>query len=127
MMIDVTVEVAMTEMKRKINLLMKVVEERDHEIAALREQMQTLKTTKSSQTFVAKAGDKGKNVVQENQPQQQSASIDSLSVHQLHDMIVNSIRAQYGGPSQTSFMYSKPYTIKIDNLRLPLGYQPSKF
>ncbi|KAA0062311.1 ty3-gypsy retrotransposon protein [Cucumis melo var. makuwa] len=36
-------------------------------------------------------------------------------------MIVNSIRAQYGGPLQTSFMYSKPYTKRIDNLRMPLG------
>ncbi|KAA0050429.1 ty3-gypsy retrotransposon protein [Cucumis melo var. makuwa] len=42
-------------------------------------------------------------------------------------MIVNSIRAQYGGPSQTSFMYSKPYSKRIDNLRMPLGYQPPKF
>ncbi|TYK04208.1 retrotransposon gag protein [Cucumis melo var. makuwa] len=42
-------------------------------------------------------------------------------------MIANSIRAQYGGPPQTSFMYSKPYTKRIDNLRMPLGYQPPKF
>ncbi|KAA0065607.1 ty3-gypsy retrotransposon protein [Cucumis melo var. makuwa] len=42
-------------------------------------------------------------------------------------MIANSIRAQYGGPLQTSFMYSKPYTKRIDNLRMPLGYQPPKF
>ncbi|KAA0052091.1 retrotransposon gag protein [Cucumis melo var. makuwa] len=36
-------------------------------------------------------------------------------------MIANSIRAQYGGSPQTSFMYSKPYTKRIDNLRMPLG------
>ncbi|KAA0062704.1 retrotransposon gag protein [Cucumis melo var. makuwa] len=36
-------------------------------------------------------------------------------------MIANSIRAQYGGQPQTSFMYSKPYTKRIDNLRMPLG------
>ncbi|TYK20601.1 ty3-gypsy retrotransposon protein [Cucumis melo var. makuwa] len=42
-------------------------------------------------------------------------------------MIANSIRAQYGGQPQTSFMYSKPYTKRIDNLRMPLGYQSSKF
>ncbi|KAA0040811.1 retrotransposon gag protein [Cucumis melo var. makuwa] len=68
-----------------------------------------------------------KNVVQENQPQQQSVSVASLSVQQLQDMIANSIRAQYGGPPQTSFMYSKSYTKRIDNLRMPLGYQPPKF
>ncbi|KAA0038071.1 ty3-gypsy retrotransposon protein [Cucumis melo var. makuwa] len=42
-------------------------------------------------------------------------------------MIVNSIRVQYGGPLQTSFMYSKPYTKRIDNLRMPFGCQPLKF
>ncbi|KAA0026128.1 ty3-gypsy retrotransposon protein [Cucumis melo var. makuwa] len=42
-------------------------------------------------------------------------------------MITNSIEAQYGGPPQTSFMYSKLYTKRIDNLRMPLGYQPPKF
>ncbi|KAA0051326.1 ty3-gypsy retrotransposon protein [Cucumis melo var. makuwa] len=77
MMADVTAKAAMAEMKRKVNFLMKVVKERDHE--------------------------------------------------QLQDMIVNSIRAQYGRPPQTSFMYSKSYTKRIDNLRMPLGYQPPKF
>ncbi|TYK23888.1 ty3-gypsy retrotransposon protein [Cucumis melo var. makuwa] len=69
MMADVTAKAAMAEMKRKVNFLMK----------------------------------------------------------QLQDMIVNSIRAQYGRPPQTSFMYSKSYTKRIDNLRMPLGYQPPKF
>ncbi|KAA0050987.1 retrotransposon gag protein [Cucumis melo var. makuwa] len=34
---------------------------------------------------------------------------------------------QYGVPPQTSFMYSKPYTKRIDNLRISFGYQPPKF
>ncbi|TYK05028.1 ty3-gypsy retrotransposon protein [Cucumis melo var. makuwa] len=80
MMANVTVETAIVKMERKINLLMKIVEERDHEIVALREQMQTRETTKLSQTLIVKVGDKGKNVMQENQPQQQSASVASLSV-----------------------------------------------
>ncbi|KAA0051455.1 ty3-gypsy retrotransposon protein [Cucumis melo var. makuwa] len=95
MMADITAKVAMAEMERKINFLMKAVEERDHEITALRKQMWTRETAESSQTPVVKATDKGKNVVQENQPQQQSVSVASLSVQQLQDMIVNSIRAQY--------------------------------
>ncbi|TYK04281.1 ty3-gypsy retrotransposon protein [Cucumis melo var. makuwa] len=85
------------EVERKINLLVKVVEERDHEIAALIEQMQTHETTESSQTLIVKA------------------------VQQLQDMIANPIRAQYGGRPQTSFMYSKPYTKRIDNLRMSLS------
>ena len=42
-------------------------------------------------------------------------------------MITNTIRAQYGGSSTSSLMYSKPYTKCIDNMRMPNGYQPHKF
>ena len=42
-------------------------------------------------------------------------------------MIINTIRVQYGGPSLSTLMYSKPYTKMIDNLRMPVGYQPPKF
>ncbi|KAA0060617.1 ty3-gypsy retrotransposon protein [Cucumis melo var. makuwa] len=48
MMVDITVEAAMSEMERKVNFLMKVVEKQDHEIIALREQMRTRETTESS-------------------------------------------------------------------------------
>ncbi|KAA0032461.1 retrotransposon gag protein [Cucumis melo var. makuwa] len=92
MMVDVAAEATMAKMERKINFLMKVVEERDHEIAALKDQMKACETAESSQTPVVKATDKGKNMVQENQPQQQSVSVASLSVQQLHDMIANSIK-----------------------------------
>ncbi|KAA0062312.1 ty3-gypsy retrotransposon protein [Cucumis melo var. makuwa] len=36
MMADITAKATMEEMERKVNILMKVVEERDHEITALR-------------------------------------------------------------------------------------------
>ena len=42
-------------------------------------------------------------------------------------MITNTIRAQYGGSSTSSLIYSKPYTKRIDNMRMPNGYQPPKF
>ncbi|TYK29871.1 ty3-gypsy retrotransposon protein [Cucumis melo var. makuwa] len=66
--------------------------------------MQTRQTAEASETLVVEVGDKGKNVVQENQPQQQSTYVASLLVQQLQDMIKNSIRAQYGGLPQTSFI-----------------------
>ncbi|TYK00057.1 ty3-gypsy retrotransposon protein [Cucumis melo var. makuwa] len=52
MMADVTVKAAMEEMERKINFLMKVVEERDLEIPALKDQMQTRETTYLSQILI---------------------------------------------------------------------------
>ncbi|TYK25898.1 ty3-gypsy retrotransposon protein [Cucumis melo var. makuwa] len=103
MIADIMVEAAMTEMERNINLLMKVVEERNHEISALRDQMRTCETAESNKTSIFKADDKEKAVLQENQ-MQQSISVASLSVQQLQDMIKSSIKVQYGGPQQTSFM-----------------------
>ncbi|KAM1122041.1 hypothetical protein TB1_003663 [Malus domestica] len=42
-------------------------------------------------------------------------------------MITNTIKTQYEGSSNTSGLYSKPYSKKIDALRMPRGYQPPKF
>ncbi|KAA0067627.1 ty3-gypsy retrotransposon protein [Cucumis melo var. makuwa] len=70
MMAYVTVEAIMVEMERKINFLMKVVEEQDHEIAALKDQMKACETVELSKTPAVKANDKGKVVLQENQTQQ---------------------------------------------------------
>ncbi|KAM2749861.1 hypothetical protein EV2_028717 [Malus domestica] len=42
-------------------------------------------------------------------------------------MITNTIKAQYEGRSHTSLFYSKPYSKKIDALKMPRGYQPPKF
>ena len=58
---------------------------------------------------------------------EQSASVASLLVQQLQDMITNTIWAQYGGSSTSSLTYAKPYTKRIDNMRMPNGYQPPKF
>ena len=45
----------MTEMEMKINFLMKAVEERDREIAALKDQMKACEMVESSKTLIVKA------------------------------------------------------------------------
>ncbi|KAA0031629.1 ty3-gypsy retrotransposon protein [Cucumis melo var. makuwa] len=55
MMVDVIAKVAMTEMEMKINFLMKAVEERDREIAALKDQMKAWEMVESSKTLIVKA------------------------------------------------------------------------
>lgn len=108
MMVDVTTEAAMAEIERKRNLLMKLVKERDHEIVGLRDQMKACETSKSSQTPTVKANDKEKVVQQKNQAQQ-SIFVIYLLVQQRQDMITSSIRAQYGGTPQASFMFQAIY------------------
>ncbi|KAA0038969.1 ty3-gypsy retrotransposon protein [Cucumis melo var. makuwa] len=73
MMADVTAEAAMIEKERKINFLMKVIEDRDHEIATLKDHMKARETIESSKTPAVKADDKGKVMLQESQMQQSIA------------------------------------------------------
>ena len=65
--------------------------------------------------------------VQVERKMMEFASMALLSIQQLQDIITNTIRAQYDGPSQSTLMYSKPYTKRIDNLCMLVGYQPPKF
>ena len=52
----------------------------------------------------------------------------SISSDQLKELIKEAIKDQVGrGGSQSSIAYAKPYTQKIDLLRMPPNYQPSKF
>ncbi|TYK02185.1 ty3-gypsy retrotransposon protein [Cucumis melo var. makuwa] len=121
-----TSENRMVELEKKVNMLMKVVEERDYEIASLNNHIQSRDAVESSYKHIVKNTNKRKAVRQESQPQN-STSIASLSVQQLQEMIANSIKTQYGGPAQTFSLYSKTYTKRIDNLRMPNGYQSPKF
>ena len=57
----------------------------------------------------------------------ESTSMVSLSVEQLQDMITNTIRARYDEPSQSTLMYSKPYTKRIDNLHMLMGINLQNF
>ncbi|KAM1626346.1 hypothetical protein TB2_014416 [Malus domestica] len=51
----------------------------------------------------------------------------SLSIQQLQEMITDTIKVQYEWSSHTSLLYSKPYSKKIDALKMPRGYQLPKF
>ena len=78
---------------------MKAVEEKDNQIASLKNHIERRDVAESSHIHTIKNTDKGKAVMQESQPQN-STSIASLSVQQLQEMIANSIKTQYGGPAK---------------------------
>ena len=121
-----TREDRMIELEKKVNMLMKFVEERDNKIASLKNHIKSHDAAESSRPHIMKNTDKGKTVMQESQPQN-STSIPSLYVQQLQEMIANSIKAQNSGSTQTFSLNFKPYTKRIDNLRMSNAYQPSKF
>ena len=123
-----TMEEKMVEMEQRIVLLTKALKDKDLQIATLMNKLkvQDLGESSHGHKFTSAKDDEGREI--ENTPrQEQSASMASLSVQQLQDMITNTIQSQYGGSSTSSLTYSKPYTKRIDNMRMPNGYQPPKF
>jgi len=50
-----------------------------------------------------------------------------MSVELIQNLIANAVKAQLGGESHKTHLYTKPYTKRIDALCMPHGYQPPKF
>jgi len=46
-------------------------------------------------------------------------SLGSISVEQIQSLTVNAVKAQLGGGSHKTHLYTKPYTKGIDALRMP--------
>ncbi|KAK4385723.1 hypothetical protein Sango_2696300 [Sesamum angolense] len=57
----------------------------------------------------------------------QISSDGLIPVVQLKEFIEGTIRSNIEGSSKSSFTYSKPYTPRIDSLKMPMGYQLPKF
>jgi len=49
-------------------------------------------------------------------------SLGSMSVEQIQSLIANAVKAQLGEKSCKTHLYTKPYTKRIDALRMPCGY-----
>ena len=127
-----TMEEKMVEMEQRVVLLTKTLEDKDLQIATLMNKLEMLDLGELSHGhkfpsgFASMKDDKGGEI--ENTPwQEQYTSVALLSVQQLQDMKINTIRAQYGGSFTSYLIYSKPYTKCIDNMRMPYGYRPPKF
>ncbi|KAK3019156.1 hypothetical protein RJ639_003243 [Escallonia herrerae] len=100
--------------------------------------MNKLKSKKGEESKSGDVGDADEALKQEDTNEHRDASpfggyknkeskfisAASLSVQQLLYMIASTIRAQYRGPSRETLMYSKPYTKRIDNMRMPVGRGP---
>ncbi|KAL0324593.1 UNVERIFIED_CONTAM: hypothetical protein Scaly_2426400 [Sesamum calycinum] len=50
-----------------------------------------------------------------------------IPVDQLKEFIEGTIRSKIKGSSKSSLTYSKPHTPRIDNLKMPMNYQPPNF
>ncbi|KAM1812027.1 hypothetical protein ACFX12_028594 [Malus domestica] len=135
MTIGVTsIEEQLAQMNEAIARLTRTVEEKDLQIAALVNQLDAKPDVKVEPEVnpLKKENDEDKEPPVEKvdvKPEldQAAALMGSLSIQQLQEMITNAIKAQYEGSTHTSMLYSKPYSKRIDALKMPMGYQPPKF
>jgi len=51
-------------------------------------------------------------------------SSGSMTIEQIQDLIANAVKAQLGECSRKTYLYTKPYTKRVDALCMPHGYQP---
>ncbi|KAM1187450.1 hypothetical protein ACFX2J_023373 [Malus domestica] len=121
-------------MNEAIARLTQIVEEKNLQIAALVSQLEPQDgddPNPEDDLLKRGAGEEDEPLVEridvKPEPDQAAALMRSLSIQHLQEMITNTIKAQYEGSSNTSGLYSKPYSKKIDALRMPMGYQPPKF
>jgi len=54
-------------------------------------------------------------------------SLSSMSIEKIQSLIANGVKAQLGGGSHKTHLYTKPYTNRIDAFCMPRGCQPPKF
>ena len=123
-----TMEEKMAKMEQRVVLLTKTLEDKDIQIATLMNKLKVKDLGESSHDhkFTSTKDDEGREI--ENSPQRErSTSFASLLVQQLQDMITNTIRAQHVGSFTSSLTYSKPYTKRIDNMRMPKRVSTPKF
>ncbi|KAM2903054.1 hypothetical protein COP2_002911 [Malus domestica] len=121
-------------MNEAIARLTQIVEEKDLQIAALVSRLELQdgdNPNPEDDPLKRGAGKEDEPPVEridvKPEPDQAAALMGSLSIQQLQEMITNTIKAQYEGSSNTSEFYSKPYSKKIDALKMTKGYQPPKF
>ncbi|TQE09444.1 hypothetical protein C1H46_004937 [Malus baccata] len=129
-----SIDKQLAQMNEAITKLTRTVEEKDLQIAALVNRLEAHDGEKPNPKIdhLKKEDDEEDEPILEKAEEklkldQTTALMGSLSVKQLQEMIASTVKAQYEGSLHASTLYSKPYSRKIDALRMPRGYQPPKF
>ncbi|KAL0315886.1 UNVERIFIED_CONTAM: hypothetical protein Sradi_5466800, partial [Sesamum radiatum] len=127
-----TIEEQLADLTRAIEGLMKHVQEQDAQIARLINKADNIDASHVMEKQVEAHDEVEMPIKQHYAEKDKSAkefqiSSDGIPVDQLKEFIEGTIRSKIEGSSRSSFTYSKPYTPRIDNLKMPIGYQPPKF
>ncbi|KAL0448901.1 UNVERIFIED_CONTAM: hypothetical protein Slati_1446500 [Sesamum latifolium] len=128
-----TIEEQLASLTRAIKGLMKHVQEKDAQIAMLIQKTDNVDASHIMGKQVeahdeAEISTKQRYTENDKFVKELQVSSDGLIlVDQLKEFIEGTIRRMIEGSSKSSLTYSKPYTPRIDSLKMPMGYQPPKF
>ncbi|KAL0439781.1 UNVERIFIED_CONTAM: hypothetical protein Slati_2461100 [Sesamum latifolium] len=128
-----TIEEQLVSLTRAIEGLTKHVQEQDAQIARLIHKADNVEASHIMRKQI-EAHDETevstKNCYAENDKSAKELQVFSdglIPVDQLKEFIEGTIRSKIEESSKSSLTYSKPYTSRIDSLKMPMGYQPPKF
>ncbi|KAK4402842.1 hypothetical protein Sango_1024900 [Sesamum angolense] len=128
-----TIGEQLVDLTRAIEGLMKHIQEQDAQIARLINKADNIDASHVMGKQVEAHDEVEMPIKQYYTEKDKSAKEFQISsdglilVDQLKEFIEGTIRSKIEGSSRPSFTYSKPYTPRIDSLKIPMGYQPSKF
>ncbi|KAL0372527.1 UNVERIFIED_CONTAM: hypothetical protein Scaly_0934300 [Sesamum calycinum] len=128
-----TIEEQLASLTRAIEGLTKYVQEQDEQIARLINKADNVDAShvmgKQVETHdEVEASAKQHYTERDKYAKELQISSDRLiPVDQLKEFIEGTIKSKIEGSSKSSLIYSKPYTPRIDSLKMPMGYQPPKF
>ncbi|KAL0313226.1 UNVERIFIED_CONTAM: hypothetical protein Sradi_5721900 [Sesamum radiatum] len=128
-----TIEEQLASLTRAIEGLTKHVQEQDAQIARLIHKADNVDASHIMGKQVedhdqVEISTKQCYVENDKSAKELQVSFDGLiPVDQLKEFIEGTIRSKIEGNSKSSLTYSKPYNPRIDNLKMPMGYQPPKF
>ncbi|KAK4386822.1 hypothetical protein Sango_2552800 [Sesamum angolense] len=128
-----TIEEQLADLTRAIEGFMKHVQEQYAQIARLINKADNVDASHVMGKQVeahdeVEASAKQHYTVRDKYAKELQVSSDGLiPVDQLKEFIEGTIKSKIKRSSKSSLTYSKPYTPRIDSLKMPMGYQPPKF
>ncbi|KAI3444978.1 hypothetical protein Pfo_001643 [Paulownia fortunei] len=129
-----TLEEQIANLTKAIEGLTKHVQEQDSQITKLMNKVDNADVSRvmGKQVEVhdeVEMSTKQQSSEKENPSTQEfQVSFDGLiPVDQLKEFIMGTIKDKFDRSSKSSLTYAKPYTQRIDNLKMIVGYQPPKF
>ncbi|KAL0454266.1 UNVERIFIED_CONTAM: hypothetical protein Slati_0765800 [Sesamum latifolium] len=129
----ITLEEQIANLTKAIEGLAKHVQEQDSQINKL---INTIDSTDASHIArkQMEAHDEAETSLKQQPNEREKSSTKELQVSseglipvdQLKEFIMGTIQNKLGGSSKSSMTYTKPYTQRINDLKMPVGYQPPK-